>query len=109
MRLSALIAAALLALAPDSALARSHSSRPHATERSERHRGHHHRIKRDPAQRRSFMRENPCPGGPDAGSTRRCRGYVVDHIKPLKRGGADRPWNMAWQTRAEAKAKNRWE
>lgn len=34
---------------------------------------------------------------------------VVDHIKPLKRGGADRPWNMQWQTTAEAKAKDRLE
>ena len=25
-------------------------------------------------------------------------GYVVDHIIPLKRGGADAPWNMQWQT-----------
>jgi hypothetical protein len=32
---------------------------------------------------------------------------VVDHITPLKRGGADAPENMQWQTRAEAKAKDR--
>jgi len=32
---------------------------------------------------------------------------VVDHVKPLKRGGVDRPWNMQWQTVAEAKAKDR--
>jgi len=25
-------------------------------------------------------------------------GHVVDHIIPLKRGGADQPWNMQWQT-----------
>jgi hypothetical protein len=25
-------------------------------------------------------------------------GYVVDHVIPLKRGGADAPWNMQWQT-----------
>jgi len=36
-------------------------------------------------------------------------GYVVDHIVPLKRGGADAPYNMQWQTKAEAKAKDRWE
>jgi len=32
---------------------------------------------------------------------------VVDHIVPLKRGGADLPNNMQWQNVAEAKAKDR--
>jgi hypothetical protein len=32
-------------------------------------------------------------------------GLVVDHIIPLKRGGADEPWNMQWQTIAAGKAK----
>ena len=36
-------------------------------------------------------------------------GYVVDHIVPLKRGGADTPANMQWQTKADAKAKDKWE
>jgi hypothetical protein len=31
-------------------------------------------------------------------------GYVVDHIIPLKRGGADAPWNMQWQTIAAGKS-----
>ncbi len=35
--------------------------------------------------------------------------YVVDHIKALKRGGADEPSNMQWQTVAAAKAKDRTE
>jgi hypothetical protein len=34
---------------------------------------------------------------------------VVDHIKALKRGGADDPSNMQWQTVEDAKAKDRWE
>ena len=34
-------------------------------------------------------------------------GYVVDHIKPLKEGGADDPSNMQWQTKADAKAKDK--
>ena len=33
-------------------------------------------------------------------------GYVVDHIIPLKRGGADASWNMQWQTIAAGKAKD---
>ena len=33
-------------------------------------------------------------------------GYVVDHIVPLKRGGADAPWNMQWQTIAAGKTKD---
>jgi hypothetical protein len=33
-------------------------------------------------------------------------GYCVTrHIIPLKRGGADVPRNMQWQTKEEAKAK----
>jgi hypothetical protein len=32
---------------------------------------------------------------------------VIDHVVPLKRGGPDAPSNMQWQTKAEAKAKDR--
>ena len=102
MRLSPLLLAGLIALGPGSALARGRGS--HNTRK---HHGHHDRLKRDPEQRRRFMQAHPCPGGPDAGSTRRCHGYVVDHIKALKRGGADRPWNMQGQTSVEAKEKDR--
>ena len=50
------------------------------------------RIKRDSSQRRAFQRANPCPlTGKTSGA---CPGYVVDHIKPLKRGGADELGNM---------------
>jgi Ni/Co efflux regulator RcnB len=63
------------------------------------------RIKRNPAARRAFQRGNPCPAtGRTSGA---CPGYVVDHIVPLKRGGADEPGNMQWQTVADAKAKDR--
>jgi len=30
-------------------------------------------------------------------------GYIIDHITPLKRGGADAPGNMQWETIREAK------
>jgi hypothetical protein len=36
-----------------------------------------------------------------------CPGYVIDHLVPLKRGGADAPGNMQWQTIQAAKAKDR--
>jgi len=36
-----------------------------------------------------------------------CLGYIIDHVIALKRGGADNPANMQWQTVDEAKAKDR--
>lgn len=63
------------------------------------------KIKRDPAARREFQRANPCPA--NGKTSGRCPGYVVDHIRPLKRGGPDVPANMQWQTKAAAKAKDR--
>jgi hypothetical protein len=38
-----------------------------------------------------------------------CPGYVIDHIIDLECGGPDKPSNMQWQTRAEARVKDRWE
>jgi hypothetical protein len=32
---------------------------------------------------------------------------VIDHVVPLKRGGADAPNNMQWQTTRDAKAKDK--
>lgn len=34
---------------------------------------------------------------------------VTDHVKALACGGEDAPSNMAWQTVAEGKAKDKWE
>jgi hypothetical protein len=62
---------------------------------------------RSHAQRAEFQWENPCPA--NGHRTGRCPGYVVDHVCPLMCGGADRPWNMQWQTEAAGKAKDRWE
>jgi hypothetical protein len=86
----------------------SHSSSPQYSFRSSSHsyavgverdsRGH---IKRSSAARHEYMRETGYPHGRP--------GYVIDHVVPLKRGGADSPSNMQWQTKAEAKAKDRTE
>ncbi len=62
---------------------------------------------RNPAEVRAFKREHTCPSTGHRGG--KCPGYIVDHVKPLCRGGADSPSNMQWQTKAEAKAKDRWE
>lgn len=57
----------------------------------------------------AFMVAHPCPAGPDKGSTTRCRGRIVDHVKSLDCGGLDAPSNMQWQTVAAAKAKDKTE
>jgi len=63
------------------------------------------RYVRCSAARAAFERDNPCPSTGEARGA--CPGYIVDHIIPLKRGGADLPSNMQWQTIADAKAKDR--
>lgn len=65
------------------------------------------RIQRSASAKTEFKRQNPCPatGSPKG----KCPGYVIDHIIALKRGGADSPDNMQWQTTEEAKAKDKWE
>jgi hypothetical protein len=60
---------------------------------------------RSSSARRAFQRSHPCPS--TGGTSGACRGYVVDHIVPLKRGGADTPSNMQWQTVEAAKAKDK--
>ena len=54
-----------------------------------------------------FKYSHPCPStGRRKGS---CPGYIIDHIKAIACGGADSPDNMQWQTKSDAKAKDKWE
>lgn len=63
------------------------------------------RIERSSSAKRTFEASHPCPG---TGSTSGpCKGYVIDHVKPLACGGADAPENMQWQTAAAATAKDK--
>ena len=67
----------------------------------------HGRIARSSAARSEFKKAYPCPSTGRTSGT--CPGYVIDHIQPLKRGGADAPSNMQWQAMAAARAKDRTE
>ena len=63
------------------------------------------RIHRKGSAKHAFELINPCPA--TGASSGPCSGYVVDHILPLKRGGADAPSNMQWQTIEAARAKDK--
>ena len=63
------------------------------------------RIVRSSTARHRFQKSHPCPS--TGKTTGACPGYVIDHVKPLKRGGSDDPSNMQWQTTAAAKAKDK--
>jgi hypothetical protein len=68
---------------------------------------HYKRHPRSAEVTREFERENPCPStGKRSGA---CPGYIKDHIQALCKGGADAVWNMQWQTKADAAAKDKWE
>ena len=63
--------------------------------------------KRSSEAKRDFQRSRPCPSSGKSSGV--CHEYVVDHVHPLASGGADNPSNMQWQTKADAKAKDKWE
>jgi hypothetical protein len=63
------------------------------------------RIARSSTARTDFQHQHPCPATGKASGG--CKGYVIDHVKPLACGGADAPSNMQWQTEAEAARKDK--
>lgn len=65
------------------------------------YRAYHSRIHRSERAKRAFERMTGYPHGRP--------GYIVDHVVPLACGGPDAPSNMQWQTKADAKAKDKWE
>ena len=63
------------------------------------------RTPRSASAKAAFKRQQPCPSTGKAQGA--CPGWVIDHVTPLACGGADAPYNMQWQTVAQAKAKDR--
>ena len=115
MRVPLLLAAALSAalLAPNAVAKGGGAYGSYSTGTHGRHaaagvaRDSHGHIARSEKAKDEFKHMHPCPAtGKSSGA---CPGYVIDHITPLKRGGADEPYNMQWQTVEAAKAKDKWE
>lgn len=65
------------------------------------------RIERSRSVIRLFRASRPCPSTGLA--TGPCPGYVIDHIRALRSGGADAVHNLQWQPAAEAREKDRTE
>ena len=93
---------------------RSHSNysaarpyRPRLQSFGQMKRDKHGKIARSQAAKNNFKKAHPCPS--TGRSTGACPGYVIDHVRPLKRGGPDVPSNMQWQTTEEGHAKDKWE
>ena len=99
--LNRLAAAALIALSVTSCA----TSPPQPSSPPQIQRDVHGRIVRSAAAIAAFKRLHPCPS--TMKPTGPCPGYIIDHVIALKRGGADSPANMQWQTVEDAKAKDR--
>src|SRR4029077_20065091 len=64
--------------------AKSSTNRPKCASCARNNQG---KIRRSYSAKRSFQSSHPCPS--TAKTSGPCSGYVIDHVKPLKRGGAD--------------------
>ena len=116
MRVSLLVAAALSAALLLPASVSGKGGGTHGSYSTSTHGQHaapgvardsHGHIARNAHAKEEFRRWHPCPAtGKSYGA---CPGWVIDHVQALKHGGADAPFNMQWQTTAQAKAKDRWE
>jgi hypothetical protein len=101
MILAGATAAALFVPALVDARGAGHSASHSSTYCSACGRDSNGHIARSETAKKAFMTQTGHPNG--------WPGHVVDHVDPLKRGGADTPANMQWQTKSEAKAKDKWE
>jgi hypothetical protein len=77
----------------------SGSSHHHNNHAGRAHPSHGH-IKRSEQAKDEFMHSHPCPSTDRTSGS--CPGYVIDHVVPLKRGGADEATNMRWLTVEDA-------
>jgi hypothetical protein len=81
-------ARAVASTASDDKSSSSHGGHPKATGAP---RDSHGKIKRSPEAEDAFKKQQSPSTGRSHGA---CPGYVIDHVTPLKRGGADSPSNM---------------
>jgi hypothetical protein len=102
MRTATLAAALMAAVLPN--ISASVSAQPRAEGVARAADG---RIARSSSVRYQFRKANPCPS--NASLRGPCAGYAIDHIVPLKRGGADAVSNLQWLTIGAWKEKTRWE
>jgi hypothetical protein len=84
------------ATVPHASAASRRSNRCEACDRDE-----HGKLLRSGKAKQAFERSTGYPHGRT--------GYVIDHIRPLACGGRDLPSNMQWQTKADAKTKDKTE
>jgi 5-methylcytosine-specific restriction endonuclease McrA len=56
---------------------------------------------------RDFKRTHSCPATGKTSASAACPGWQIDHVVPLKCGGADAPANMQWLTIADHNAKTK--